>query len=371
VEGVGRGEEGGGSCGTERPLEEGHWRAALGRGVWAPLSDDAPFRLPQSPIPPKTYKEIDAKIESFADLLKLLDENPYDPTYDYNIDLFALTHIRGELEQLNNMVGLSSLKNSVLDQMLYFLQRLHTQGKDADFMHTILCGPPGTGKTEVAKILGNMYSKMGVLKNGTFKKVTRTDLIAGYLGQTAIKTSKLITDNLGGCLFIDEAYSLAGSGDTEDIFAKECLDTLCEALSNHKHELMVIIAGYENDLNDTFFRVNRGLESRFIWRFKIDGYSGREMAAILQKKIRENSWTTDISEKTMETWFDKQKEYFSFYGRDIEILFSHSKIVHGRRIFGKTDQTKHCITMADIEAGHKKMQTNAKKKREPIPGLYV
>ncbi len=94
---------------------------------------------------------------------------------------------------------------------------------------------------------------MGILKNNVFRKVTRNDLVAGYLGQTAIKTKNVIQDCLGGVLFIDEAYAMANSYE-DDSFSKECIDTLCEALSDHKNNLMVIIAGYENELNNSFFR---------------------------------------------------------------------------------------------------------------------
>jgi stage V sporulation protein K len=94
---------------------------------------------------------------------------------------------------------------------------------------------------------------LGILKNNVFRKVTRNDLVAGYLGQTAIKTKNVIQDCLGGVLFIDEAYAMANSYE-DDSFSKECIDTLCEALSDHKNNLMVIIAGYENELNNSFFR---------------------------------------------------------------------------------------------------------------------
>ena len=117
-----------------------------------------------------------------------------------------------------------------------------------------------------------MYSKIGVLKTNNFVKVTRQDLIAGYLGQTAIKTAKVIEEAKGGVLFIDEAYSLANS-EKEDSFSKECLDTICECLSNYKDDLMVIIAGYEDELNTTFFRVNKGIESRFIWRLPLEMFN--------------------------------------------------------------------------------------------------
>ncbi|NBR98478.1 MAG: AAA family ATPase, partial [Betaproteobacteria bacterium] len=117
------------------------------------------------------------------------------------------------------------------------------------------CNRDGTGKTEIAKIIGQIFSKLGILKKGTFRKVTRSDLIAGYLGQTAIKTNDVINDCLGGVLFIDEAYSL-GNSEKKDSFSKECIDTLCEALSNHKDNFMVIIAGYENELKECFFNYN-------------------------------------------------------------------------------------------------------------------
>ena len=116
------------------------------------------------------------------------------------------------------------------------------------------------------KIIGKIFSKLGILSKKYFKKVTRADLIAGYLGQTAIKTRDVINEAKGGVLFIDEAYAL-GNPEKRDSFAKECIDTLCEGLSDNKDNLMVIIAGYEKELKDCFFSYNQGLDSRFNWRF--------------------------------------------------------------------------------------------------------
>lgn len=345
------------------------------KSIWnspPPLLDDIsmPMLIPSNSIIKKEKKTIDVKIGNFDDVLKLLNENAYSEDFEYNIDFKALVQIKDELIELNNMIGMTNFKNAILDQILYFVQNLHV-GKDPDFKNTILCGPPGTGKTEIATILGKMYSKIGVLKNNVFKKVTRSDLIAGYLGQTAIKTKKVISECLGGCLFIDEAYSLANS-ERDDIYSKECLDTLCEAMSDNKENLMVIIAGYEDELYETFFKTNKGLESRFIWKFKIDEYSPQEMMQIYLKKVKDNEWQMD-SDTGLEKWFISKKNSFKHYGRDMELLFSHTKIAHGRRIYGQSTDIRKKITLDDIENGYKKFLANSRTQKAPpvVFGLYT
>ena len=358
---------------------------------------------------------IDVNIQHISDLISITEKYQFDSKYYYNINLKALHNIKDDLILLNNMIGLHNLKTSILDQLLYFLQNFHTNSKnknnnsyvnnystynpstysqtqiiqnpgqhpnqqyihyyqppspqldvystndEGDFKHTVIYGPPGTGKTEVAKILGNIYSKIGVLKNNIFKKVSKNDLVGQYLGHTAIKTRNIINQCLGGVLFIDEAYSL-GSKDV-DIFSKECIDTLCEALSSHKNDLMVIIAGYEKELEENFFSVNQGLNSRFIWRYNIEKYSAKELMEIFIKKVNDASW----SFKTMcnEKWFESKKEYFTNYGRDMENLFLSIKIVHSRRVFGKPVHERKIITSEDMDNGFKKFCENPEvKKRE-------
>jgi hypothetical protein len=218
-----------------------------------------------------------------------------------------------------------------------------------------------------------MYSKLGVLKNNVFKKVTRSDLVAGYLGQTAIKTKKVITECLGGCLFIDEAYALASS-DREDSYSKECLDTLCESMSEHKEDLMVIIAGYEEELYETFFRMNRGLESRFIWRFKLDDYNSDELMHIFLKKVKDNEWGFDSNDGSLNKWFELKKGVFKHFGRDMELLFSYTKIAHGRRIYGKSADIRKKINLEDLNNGYEAFLSNTKNKNDKpqIPyGLYT
>lgn len=304
---------------------------------------------------------IDTKIENLNDLIKIIDENEYKPYTEYNIDLKALHNIKKELIDLNNMIGMENMKKSILDQLLYFIQELNVGKQISEFKHTVIYGSPGTGKTEIAKIIGNMYSKLGILKNNVFKKVTRNDLIAGYLGQTAIKTKKVIDECVGGVLFIDEAYSLA-SHENNDTYSKECLDTLCEALSDHKDNLMVIIAGYDEELENTFFRANRGLESRFIWRFKMDPYNHKEMTKIFKKKVLEQEWCFEDETEINEKWFSDKKNIFKNYGRDIELLLTYTKIAHGRRIYGKDKELRKKISLIDINNGYEIFLKNRQKK---------
>jgi len=312
-----------------------------------------PIHIPETILKPITKEKINimANINNIEDLIKLTKDYPYDESKEYNINLKALHNILKPLHELNNMIGLKSIKENIVDQILYYLQNLHVNCQ-GDYMHTVIYGPPGTGKTEVAKIIGKIFCNLGVLgKNQTnkFRKVTRSDLIAGYLGQTAIKTKDVVKDCLGGVLFIDEAYSL-GNNEKKDMFAKECIDTLCESLSDQKDNIMVIIAGYEHELNECFFNYNQGLKSRFPWRFKVDNYTSEELYKIFIKKVNDIGWSVtdnNINHK----WFEKQMIYFKYFGRDVEILFSKIKIAHSRRVFCLDTNEKTKIIMDDLTKG--------------------
>jgi len=319
---------------------------------------------PDAPI-----ENIDLSINSIADLLAVVDKYPLS-NKKYNVDIKMLHTIQPELKELNAMVGIVSLKSSILDQLLYYLQGFHKHGSADDYKHTVLYGPPGSGKTEIAKIIGRMYSKMGVIKKPTttgtsagttnassagtnFKKITRADLVAGYLGQTAIKTKNLLNDSLGGVVFLDEAYSL-GHKDGADSFSKECADTLCESLSHNRENIMFIIAGYEKELDVNFFGLNPGLESRFVWRFKIDNYTFDDLWQIFQHKVKVAGWTCDDAlSQGGKVWFKTKFDSLTGLGRDVDTLLFKTKICHSRANYGKNNElTKYVISIADLNAGY-------------------
>jgi len=339
----------------------------LNNAAFSALFDQPHIVGPRHEAPPAKQLVVErvdicCEVNCIADLIRLIDQHPVVENVEYNINMRALHRISEPLRKLDAMIGMDSLKERVVDQVIYFIQDLHknektkgdkgdkddkSSGAFNDYMHTVIYGPPGTGKTEVAQLIGSIFSRMGVLRKNRFKKVTRSDLIAGYLGQTAIKTADVIKECLGGVLFIDEAYAL-GNTDKRDSFSKECIDTLCEALSNHKSDLMVIVAGYEKDLNECFFSANPGLNSRFTWRFKIDDYTPAQLAKIYEKKVEDCGWS--LCEPMRPDWFESNMCYFKCYGRDMETLLSRAKIAHGRRVFCSSLE-KRRLTHADLEKG--------------------
>ena len=328
------------------------------------LNKDLNIKIYKSIIQEKPIN-INIEINNITDILNIIKN--YRCDMKYNINVKALHAIKEPLEELNAMVGMHNLKNNIVDQIVYFIQQLHkNKNGSGEYLHTVIYGPPGTGKTEIAKIMGKIYSKIGILSKGTFKKVTRSDLIAGFLGQTALKTKDVIKEALGGVLFIDEAYSL-GNPEKRDSFSKECIDTLCEGTSDYKDDLMVIIAGYEKELKENFFAYNQGLESRFTWRFETDKYSGEDLYNIFVKKVDDVGWTIDDPNVNVK-WFEKNKDMFAFFGRDIETLLSKTKIAHSRRVFCKSESEKRKITLIDLNNGlnmyMKNNDSETKKKEE-------
>lgn len=349
------------------------WRQPLPSLPFPHIPFPPPFPPPSRSIDPFiniTKVDIDREINGLSDILQLIKDYPLKLDIKYNINMKALHDIKKPLENLNKMVGMQTLKDSIVDQIIFFAQDLH---KNNDFMHTVIYGPPGTGKTEIAKIMGEIFSSIGILKKNKFRKVTRSDLIAGYLGQTAIKTRDVINDCLGGVLFIDEAYAL-GNREKRDSFAKECIDTLCEALSDNKEQLMVIIAGYEEDLDKCFFAYNQGLNSRFPWRFHTNDYKAGELNLIFQKKVKEIGWSlkNDIADE----WFEDKMAYFKYFGRDIETLLAKIKIAHGRRVFCKAKSEKTILIEKDINRGFEMFIDNNEVKqrkglKNAIPHMYI
>jgi SpoVK/Ycf46/Vps4 family AAA+-type ATPase len=303
------------------------------------------------------------------------------------------------LNDLKNMVGMEIVKEHIVNQILFFLQGFDKQdkcndctdcsfglecknNKNRNMLHTMVTGPPGVGKTELGKILGKVYRAMGILSTGKIKIVKRSDLIAKYLGQTAIKTQDVIDSCKGGVMFIDEAYSL-GNPEGRDSFSKECLDTLNQNLSERR-DFLCIIAGYADALESSFFQYNEGLARRFTFRYDIEDYSGEELKDIFKIKVKKEGWKLYVNpndkdsvddkewklseEKELINFFEKNLKYFPHFGGDIETLFLQCKIHHGRRVLFLSKEEKKILSKKDIEDGFASFKKNRKhddKKNQP------
>ena len=157
-------------------------------------------------------------------------------------------------------------------------------------LHMVFSGNPGTGKTMIARLMARIYRSLGVLSKGHLVEVDRSGLVAGYVGQTATKTTAAIDKAMGGELFIDEAYTLNSKGEND--FGQEAIDTLLKAMEDRREDLVVIVAGYDG-LMDAFIHSNPGLESRFNRYLHFDDYSVDEMMSILDLQLKKGQYQLD------------------------------------------------------------------------------
>ncbi|RYM05696.1 AAA family ATPase [Sporolactobacillus sp. THM7-7] len=193
--------------------------------------------------------------------------------------------------KLDRLIGLDDVKRMVreLYAWLYIYRRreaAHLKVQKQS-LHMLFKGNPGTGKTTVARLLGEMFREMDILSKGHLVEAERADLVGEYIGQTAQKTRDLIKKSLGGVLFIDEAYSLARGGDKD--FGKEAIDTLVKQMEDHKDEFILILAGYSEEMNE-FLRLNPGLPSRFPMMLTFPDFSGSELLAIALQMMEEQEY---------------------------------------------------------------------------------
>jgi SpoVK/Ycf46/Vps4 family AAA+-type ATPase len=195
---------------------------------------------------------------------------------------------------LDSLVGLDAVKAEVqsLRSFVVFQRDRIRQGfkQDPISLHLVFTGNPGTGKTTVARLIGDIYRSLGLLKKGHLVEVGRSDLVGAYVGQTEEKVQKVIARAMDGVLFIDEAYSLAVQ-DSKNDFGKHAIELLLTAMENHSDRLAVIAAGY-TDVMKTFITSNAGLESRFGINppFEFEDYTGKELTEIYRRLAQGNGY---------------------------------------------------------------------------------
>ncbi|MCL2603555.1 MAG: tetratricopeptide repeat protein [Defluviitaleaceae bacterium] len=235
------------------------------------------------------------------------------------------------LDKLNGLIGLGRVKEEVntVINLLKIKKMREKAGVSTAAMslHMVFSGNPGTGKTTVARILGDLYRNLGVLSKGQLIEVDRSGLVGQYIGETALKTLEVVETAMGGILFIDEAYALASAkGVSGHDFGQEAIDTLLKAMEDNRDNLIVIAAGYEKEM-ETFLQANPGMQSRFNTFIHFDDYSAEELYAIFMNLVKSNSYTCTDEVKTHLTdyfinMYANRKDNFA-NGREVRNTFEN------------------------------------------------
>ena len=278
------------------------------------------------------------------------------------------------MSQLEDLVGLEDVKKDIKNLVNLMKVRKLREANDLPVppmsLHMVFMGNPGTGKTTVARIVSGLYAAIGVLEKGQLVEVDRSGLVAGYVGQTALKTQEAIKRAIGGVLFIDEAYSLSSGGEND--FGREAIETILKAMEDHRKELIVIVAGYTGPM-EKFLSSNPGLESRFNKYFFFPDYNGEQLMAIFRNQCKKNGYTlTEESEKAAVDFFTELYENRSDNfgnGRDVRNCFEDMIVNQSNRVAKMENPTKEdlmTVLPQDLEEGEAE-ETEAEEKKEEKP----
>ena len=249
------------------------------------------------------------------------------------------------MAQLDSLVGLDDVKKDIKNLMnLVKVRRLRRENGlpiPPMSLHMVFMGNPGTGKTTVARIISGLYAAIGVLEKGQLIEVDRSGLVAGYVGQTALKTQEVIKSALGGVLFIDEAYSLASGGEND--FGREAIETILKAMEDHRDELIVVVAGYDGPM-EKFINSNPGLQSRFNKYFYFPDYNGEQLLHIFKGQCKKNGYAlteeAEAEAKAMfEELYENRGENFG-NGRDVRNVFEDTVVRQSNRVAALDAPTK-------------------------------
>src|SRR6516225_9048246 len=259
------------------------------------------------------------------------------------------------LAKLDAMVGLAPVKQEVkaLIARMQVEQKRRDQGLDVSALsqHMVFTGPPGVGKTEIARLIGEIYQGLKVLRKGHVVETDRAGLVAGYIGQTASRTLDKCREALDGILFIDEAYSLATAGASGSDFGKEAIDTLLKFMEDNRDRIIVIVAGYPNEMR-RFIDSNPGLGSRFSKTINFPSYSTAELCAIFKRMAARQQFNLpDSIEAKLKPWIEGRAKADDWANaREMRTLLEKAREAQALRVANDPAADISLVTIEDIVA---------------------
>lgn len=256
------------------------------------------------------------------------------------------------LTELNSMIGIDNVKKQILE-MVDIVRYYRESGKNVlsyFSLHTILIGNPGTGKTTVARILSKIYKALGILERGHMVETDRQGLVAGFVGQTAIKTAEKIEESIGGVLFIDEAYALSNFNGLQGDFGNEAIQTLLKRMEDQRGEFFVFVAGYPDNM-ETFLKANPGLSSRFDKTLRFEDYTSGQLFQIAEKMVQDEGYVLldkagDELHKFLENLYLTRDKFFGNARTVRKVVF---ELIKNQNLRVKSIE-KHKRRKADIKA---------------------
>jgi len=298
--------------------------------------------------------ELTEKVNKIIDAINVVSQNSDSEVENAKVSNPNDKSLEELLKELDGLVGLDKVKEDVRSLMNFIkvanLRKKKGLKVPTISYHLVFTGNPGTGKTTIARLVAQIYYKLGLLSKGQLVEADRSALVAGYLGQTAIKTQKVIKEALGGVLFIDEAYALAG--DEDDSYGKEAIETLLKGMEDHRDDLVVIVAGYD-ELMHKFIDSNPGLRSRFNKFFQFPDYKGDELVKIFERFCENNGYAADseVTAMLLEQFndiYENREEHFG-NARAVRNVFETAICCQANRIADKTDVSEEDLIILNKE----------------------
>lgn len=310
-----------------------------------PNLDDAPFEW------------IGSDVRTIDDLIKLGKQYDMSKRVKTNLDMYQLSKLVSPLEELQDMIGMKSVKERMFHMSTYHLQGLVTE-KDHNLYNTCIMGDSGLGKTELSGIICRLYHGIGLLKNPEPIIADKNHFEGKYLGHTVDKVANLVKQarEEGRALVTDEAYMILDKGG-KDTFGKQAIDHMVKEMGRDGGSGFIwITMGYEKAMQETFFKANSGLPRRFPIILKMEEPTGDDLAAIFLRTCRKQNWKCNVDKSVLDELFTSHRDYMPHHGGSVLNLITHCKHAHSRRLLSvktleELEVTKKIINLDDLKAG--------------------